>query len=59
MKKKLNGSRGFDVMGAVIGVVIIGIYAVPLGIMLKYLRGDKVKNATIGKTEQVPASDGN
>jgi hypothetical protein len=54
-----HGSRGFDIMGAVMGVVIIGFYAVPLGIMLKYLRGDKVKNATIGKPEQVPAPDRN
>jgi len=35
----------FSAMGAIMGVVITGIYAVPLGIMLKFLRGDKVKNA--------------
>jgi len=43
-----QGPKGFDIMGAVMGVVIIGIYVVPLGIMLKYLRGYKVKNAIIG-----------
>lgn len=31
--------------GAIMGVVITGIYAVPLGIILKFLRGDKVKSA--------------
>jgi hypothetical protein len=45
------GPKGFDIMGAVMGVVIIAIYGVPLGIMLKYLRGDIVKNAMIGPAE--------
>ena len=40
-----QGAGHFSAMGAVMGVVITGIYAVPLGIMLKFLRGDKVKNA--------------
>ena len=47
-----HSPKGFDIMGAVMGVVIIGIYGVPLGIMIKYLRGDKVKNAIIGGAEQ-------
>ena len=46
-----HGPRGFGVMGAVMGVVITGIYGVPLGIMLKYLRGPKVKNAINGTAE--------
>jgi len=46
-----HGPRGFDIMGAVMGVVITGIYGVPLGIMLKYLRGPKVKNAINGNAE--------
>ncbi len=40
-----QGLSAFSVMGAVMGVLISGIYGVPLGIMLKYLRGPKVKNA--------------
>ena len=47
-----HGPKGFDIMGAVMGVVIIGIYGVPLGIIVKYLRGDKVKKAIIGSAEQ-------
>jgi cation transport ATPase len=48
-----HGPRGFDVMGAVMGGVIIGIYGVSLGIMLKYLRGDKVKNAMTGTADSL------
>jgi hypothetical protein len=47
-----HGPRGFDIMGAVMGVVITGFYGVPLGIMLNYLRGSKVKNAINGVAEQ-------
>ncbi|MGD9367715.1 MAG: hypothetical protein PVH87_18590 [Desulfobacteraceae bacterium] len=46
-----HGPRGFDIMGTAMGVVITGIYGVPLGIMVKYLRGDKVKNAMTGFAE--------
>ncbi len=54
-----HGPRGFDVMGAVMGVVITGIYAVPLGIMVKYLRGHKVRTAMIGSAEpSAPAEPG-
>lgn len=38
----------FDIMGAVMGVVITAFYAIPVGIMLVYLRGEKVKSAMIG-----------
>jgi hypothetical protein len=47
-----HGSSGFGVMGVVMGVVITGIYGVPLGIMLKYLRGPKVHNAIYGIADQ-------
>ena len=40
-----HGPGGFSVMGAIMGVVVTGIYGVPLGVMLKFLRGDKVKTA--------------
>jgi hypothetical protein len=40
-----DGPPGFETMGIVMGVVITGIYVVPLGVMLKYLRGPKVKYA--------------
>ena len=52
-----HGPRGFGIMGAVMGVAITGIYGVPLGIMMKYLRGDKVKNAMIGYAEQKNGAD--
>lgn len=35
----------FSIMGSVIGTVSIVIYGIPLGFMLKYLRGDTVRNA--------------
>ena len=43
-----HGSNGFGIMGAVMGIIIMGIYGIPLGIMLKYLRGEKVKTALNG-----------
>lgn len=46
-----DSPRGFGIMGAAMGVFITGIYGVPLGIMLKYLRGDKIKNAIAGNAE--------
>jgi hypothetical protein len=36
---------GLSIMGAVMGVVVMAIYGVPFAIMLKFLRGDKVKTA--------------
>jgi hypothetical protein len=50
-----HGSSGFGVMGVVMGVVITGIYGVPLGIMLKYLRGPKIHNAIYGIADQTHA----
>ena len=46
-----HGPDGFVVVGAVMGVVVSGLYVVPLGIMLKYLRGPKVRNAISGAAE--------
>jgi hypothetical protein len=46
-----HGPHGFGIMGAVMGVVITGIYGVPLGFMLKYLRGSKVRNVINGIAE--------
>ena len=37
--------RGFNIMVVIIGMIITGISGVPLAIMLKYLRGDTIKNA--------------
>lgn len=45
---------GFGIMGAAMGVVFMAIYAVPLGIMLKYMRGRKVRNAVSGTADQSP-----
>lgn len=53
-----DAPRGFGIMGAVMGVFITGIYGVPLGIMLKYLRGDKIKNAIAGTAEPSDSPDG-
>jgi len=39
-----HGPGSIDTMGAIMGVIITGIYGIPLGIMLKYLRGPKVRN---------------
>ena len=41
-----NGPDGFDILGAVMGLFIFAMFVIPLVIMLRYLRGDKVKNAT-------------
>jgi hypothetical protein len=40
-----QGPVGLSIMGAVMGVVVMAIYGVPFAIMLKFLRGDKVKIA--------------
>jgi len=40
-----NGPAGFKIMGVVMSLVISTIYIVPLVLMLKYLRGEKVKGA--------------
>jgi hypothetical protein len=41
----IHAPPGFSSMGVVMGIVVLGIYGVPLGIMLRFLRGDKVKLA--------------
>ena len=46
-----HGPQGFGIMGAIMGIVITGIYGIPLGIMVKYLRGNKVKDAITEATE--------
>ena len=46
-----------DIMGVVMGVIATGIYGVPLVIMLKYLRGDKIRNAVAGTDEETPTDD--
>lgn len=43
-----NDPGSFGIMGAIMGVVITAIYVIPTGIMLKYLRGPKVRNAFNG-----------
>ena len=40
-----HGPKGFNLGGAIMGVIVSGIYAVPLGIMIKFLRGEKIKTA--------------
>lgn len=47
-----HAPSGFGVMGVLLGVVITGIYGVPLGIMIKYLRGPKVRYAINWAVEQ-------
>lgn len=39
---------GPGLLGALMGALISAIYAIPVGIMLKYLRGEKVRNAMTG-----------
>lgn len=40
-----HGGDGFALMGAVVGLLSTALYVVPLGIMLRYLRGPKVREA--------------
>ena len=44
----------FQLMGAVMGVVITAVFAVPLGIMIRYLRGAEVRTA-IASAQQANA----
>ncbi|MDY6845490.1 MAG: hypothetical protein SVW57_15545 [Thermodesulfobacteriota bacterium] len=50
-------SFGFSIMEFVMAIGIFGIYGIPLGIMVKYLRGEKVKKAIIDSAEPHYASD--
>lgn len=43
-----HGSRGFGIMGVIMGIIITGIYGYSLGIMLKYLRSPMVRDAIKG-----------
>lgn len=52
-----HGPKNFAVGGAIMGIVVTGIYAVPLGIIVKFLRGDKIKNAMSGIAEPGTALD--
>ena len=49
---------GFTIIGVVMGVMIICIYGVPLFIMLKYLRGNKVKTAMEKAAQQADSTYG-
>ena len=42
---------GFSIMGAVMGIGVSAFYGVPFVIMLKFLRGDKVRAAFKGDVE--------
>ena len=44
---------GFGIMEFFLIIVILGMYAVPLVIMVKYLRGEKVKQAMISIAEHL------
>lgn len=48
---------GFGVLEIIFIVFIFGIYGVPLGIMIRYLRGQKVKSAMGGSAEPVAVVD--
>ena len=38
-------AQSFQLMGAVMGVIVIAVFAVPLWIMIRYLRGAEVRAA--------------
>lgn len=42
-----GGPSGFEILGAVMGVVSLAFYGVPMGVVLKFLRGKTVKEAMI------------
>lgn len=44
---------GFGIMGVVMGTVVLAIYGIPLGIMIKYLRGKKNRSAVNRIAEHV------
>lgn len=52
-----HSSFGFGIIEVVMIFGIFGIYAAPLIIMVKYLRGDKVKTAIISSAEPIAAAD--
>jgi hypothetical protein len=44
------GGNTFQVMGVVMGIVATLMFAIPLGIMIRYLRGHEVRGAIAGHT---------
>jgi hypothetical protein len=46
-----GGPPGFTIFGAVMGVASLAFYGVPMGIVLKFLRGQTVKEAMQGNAE--------
>ena len=53
-----DGQLGLNLIPLFMGIGIIGIYGFPLGIMLKYLRGKKVRDAIIGLAEKESGASG-
>ncbi len=41
-----GGADMFTIMGAAVGVVVIALFAIPLLIMIRYLRGSEARTAT-------------
>jgi hypothetical protein len=52
------GSRGAGLVGAIMGPLVMGMYGVALVIMLKYLRGDRVKEALRVSAELASGPEG-
>jgi hypothetical protein len=52
------GSRGAGLVGAIMGPLVMGMYGVALVIMLKYLRGDRVKEALRVSAEPASGPEG-
>ena len=46
-----GGPPGFSIFGTVMGVASLAFYGVPMGIVLKFLRGKTVKQAMTGNAE--------
>jgi len=40
-----ENAKTFQIMGTVMGIVVISIFSVPLGMMIRYLRGPVVRTA--------------
>jgi hypothetical protein len=47
-----NSNFGFGMIKYVFMIMMMGMYGVPLIIMVKYLRGEKVRSAIVGPTKQ-------
>jgi hypothetical protein len=46
---------GFTIVGVAMGIASLAFYGVPMGIVLKYLRGETVKDAMKGTAEPSPS----